>query len=143
MKKETDSVEVCPNCGHRVQEKDRMPNLDKLYKDISGLEYGASGRILCPNCNFSGLPAKIHEHDLADFKFPNKEIRTRDTKVNPNYMNLMFVLLLVPLLFIIGLLVVTQYYPLTLSPLYFLVLILVYLLVWVYVFLKVPIKYKD
>jgi DNA-directed RNA polymerase subunit RPC12/RpoP len=96
MKKEEDGVEVCPNCGHRVHEKDRMPHLDKLYKDISGLEYNASGRILCSNCNFSGLPARIHEHDLKDFKFPNKEIKTRETKVNPNYMNLMFVLLLVP-----------------------------------------------
>jgi DNA-directed RNA polymerase subunit RPC12/RpoP len=141
MKKE-EGVEVCPNCGHKVEERDRMPDLDKLYKDISGLEYNALGRILCPDCNFSGLPVRIHEHDLKDFKFPNKTIRTRETKVNPNYMNLMFLLLLVPLAFIIGLLVVTQYYPVSLSPFYFLLLVLAYLLVWVYVFLKVPIKYK-
>ena len=143
MAKDNGTVEVCPNCGHRVQEKDRMPHVDKLYKDISGLEYGAVGRIICPDCNFSGLPARMGEQDLRDFRFPRKEIRTKDTKMNPNYPKLMFALLVIPIIFTIALLVATQLYNVSFSSMYFLLLILVYLIVWIYVFLKVPMKYKN
>ena len=63
-------VQVCPNCGRRVQSNDFL-GADSLPG--MGAVMAASGIIACSKCGFRGPPVEVKEEDLDKIKFARKK----------------------------------------------------------------------
>ncbi len=85
MAKKSKEINICPNCGWKIQGPEHLPSVAVLTQQV-GLDYDpVAGRFICPKCNFSGLPILVKEEDYNKIKFKNKEYAPPLGRANPNY----------------------------------------------------------
>jgi hypothetical protein len=82
-------LEVCPNCGRILDGTEFLLDAGKMPHQvgiIAGLNFDpVAGRLLCPDCNYSGPPIKMMEAEHSKAPFEKRKIAPPAAKINPKY----------------------------------------------------------
>jgi hypothetical protein len=82
-------INVCPNCGRKLQGPEFLTSVPKMTQQV-GMDFDpVSGRFLCPDCNYSGLPISVDEKGYGQIKFGKKTIDMPLTRSNPFFWQMM------------------------------------------------------
>ncbi|MBU0591744.1 hypothetical protein KKF81_06950 [Candidatus Micrarchaeota archaeon] len=85
MTKNSREIQICPNCGWKIQGPEYLPSV-AMMGQLIGLDYDpVAGRFLCPQCNFSGLPIIVKDDEYDQITFENKTIYVPLARSNPLY----------------------------------------------------------